>query len=64
MTNKFSNFEIKDQMEGLGNDLKFPDWCKDSELENVDVSFLNYESLIDCLFLQDKQQQQQQQQQK
>ena len=34
MTNKFPNFEIKEQLEEFGNDLEFPDWCKGSEFEN------------------------------
>ena len=54
MAKKFSNFEIKEQMEEVGSDLQLPDQCKDNEFENLDVIYLNYENLIDDIFLQDR----------
>ena len=41
-----------------------PDWCKDSEIEKMDINFLNYKNLIDDLFFKKQLQQTQQQQQK
>lgn len=45
-------------------ELQMPDWYKDSEIEKMDINFLNYKNLIDDLFFKKQLQQTQQQQQK